>query len=480
MLFISVFYLLFLGFATAIFYHLPNKFRPLWLLTISWFFYLTWQPAFVVVLIFETLAAFFLGKKINAVTDKKQRKNWLTASVCFLLLPLIFFKYFNFLNENLTELLTVFNFSNPLSNQPYLVPLGISFFTFQAISYVADIYRGYLKPEKRIEKFAVYMAFFPYILAGPIERAKSILHQISSPVAFEYQNIRAGLQLILWGVFKKVVIADRLRDFMDSVYANPNDFQGVLIYFALIFSVFQLFCDFSAYSDIAVGSARMFGINLTKNFDDRVYAAPSRRIFWQGWHRSLTSWLRDYVFFPLSRNVKKQSRLYFNLVLIYLLVGVWHGATWGFVVWGFLNGVWLVLEHATEKQRIAFFSRLGFDVNGRVFSFVGWLLVFHVGAFFGVFFRTNSPQEAFNFLGNILNSNTNLLGIREARSCLIAIISLVLMDLINRQIPEKKNFDEFIGKQKTWLRWIIYIVLAEAIIRYIHIFENHGFMYFNY
>ncbi|MDQ3089254.1 MAG: MBOAT family protein [Acidobacteriota bacterium] len=330
-------------------------------------------------------------------------------------MPLIFFKYFNFLNENLTELLFVFNSENPLSNQSYLVPLGISFFTFQAISYVADIYRSYLKPEKRIEKLAVYMAFFPYILAGPIERAKSILHQIAQPVSFEYQNIRAGLQLILWGVFKKVVIADRLRDFMDAVYANPNDFQGVLIYFALIFSVFQLFCDFSAYSDIAVGSARMFGINLTKNFDDRVYAAPSRRIFWQGWHRSLTSWLRDYVFFPLSRNVKKQSRLYFNLVLVYLLVGVWHGATWGFVVWGFLNGVWLVLEHWTEKRRVAFFSRLGFDVNGRVFNFFGWLLVIHVGAFFGVFFRTDSPEKAFNFLGNVLNSNTNLLGVRETK-----------------------------------------------------------------
>lgn len=480
MSFISVFYLLFLGVAATTYYLLPTKLRPIWLLTVSYIFYLTWQPVFLLILICETFAAFLLGKKIGSIDDQTTKKRWLAGGICFLLLPLIFFKYFNFLNENLTRLLGLFSVENPLFNHPYLVPLGISFFTFHAISYLVDIYRNYIQPEKAIAKFAVYMAFFPYILAGPIERAKSILGQISKPVSFDYQNIRAGLQLILWGVFKKIVIADRLRDFMEKVYAEPQNFQGVLIYFAVIFSVFQMFCDFSAYSDIAVGSARVFGINLSKNFDDRVYAAPSRQIFWQGWHRSLTSWLRDYVFFPLSRNVKNQMRLYLNLIIVYLLVGVWHGATWGFIIWGLLNGIWLVMEHWTKNTRATLFTRIGFDVNGKFYNFLGWLLVFHVGALFGIFFRTNSPTEAFTFFGNILNSNADLFSRWEAKSCILTIAFLIFMDLINRRIPKNENFDAFIGKQKTWFRWIIYIVLTQMILRYLHIFEEFGFMYFNY
>jgi len=480
MSFISVFYLLFLALAASVFYSLPTRYRTFWLLFVSYFFYFTWQPAFSIVLLCVTLLAFLFGKKIASISDEKPKKRWLAGSVIILLLPLIFFKYFNFLNENLARTLNLFSLSNPLPNQPYLIPLGISFFTFQAISYVTDIYRDYLKPEERIEKFAVYMAFFPTLLAGPIERAKSILTQISLPVSFDYQNIRAGLQLILWGVFKKVVLADRMTDFMEKVYADPQNFQGVLVYFAAIFSVFQLFCDFSAYSDIAVGSARIFGIQLAKNFDDRVYAAPSREIFWQGWHRSLTSWLRDYVFFPMSRGVKSRARLYLNLVLVYLLVGVWHGAAWGFVAFGLLNGFWLVMENATKHWRGRFFTRLGFDTNGTVFYFLAWLFTFHVGAFFGVFFRTNTPREALYFLSNIANSNANLLSGWETRTCLLTIVFLLFMDLINRRIPKNQNFDAFIGSQKTWFRWLLYILLAEMIIRYKHVFDDAAFMYFNY
>ena len=480
MSFISVFYLLFLLFVTTLYYLLPVRYRVVWLLLVSWFFYFTWQPAFLIVLLAVSLLAFLLGKKIESVAEKLEKKRWLIGSSAVLLLPLIFFKYFNFLNEHLTKTFSLFTLENPLPNQPYLIPLGISFFTFQALSYVADIYRGYLQPEPRIEKFALYMAFFPTLLAGPIERAKSILGQFSKPISFQEQNIRAGLQLILWGVFKKVFLADRMTDFMTKVYGDPQNYQGVLIYFAIIFSTFQLFCDFSAYSDIAVGSARMFGIKLSKNFDDRVYAAPSRTIFWQGWHRSLTSWLRDYVFFPLSRSVKHRSRMYLNLLIVYFLVGIWHGATWGFIVWGLLNGVWLIGENATKSWRQKFFKRIGLDVNSRVFYFLSWLFIFHIGALFGVFFRTDSPQKALIFLGNITNSNAKLLSMREMKSVIVVVVFLLFMDVINRQIPKNENFDTFISQQKTWVRWIIYIFLAELIIRSSNAFGEMQFMYFNF
>lgn len=480
MSFISVFYLLFLAAVAFVYYRLPEKPRVFWLLGASWFFYLTWQPAFLLVLIAVTGAAFFCGRKIENSTEKTSKKRRLAASVVILLLPLVFFKYFNFLNENLAKVLAVFNAQNPIFNQPYLIPLGISFFTFQAISYVADIYRGYLKPEKNFAKFALYMAFFPTVLAGPIERAKSILPQLNRKIEFDPQNVRAGLQLILWGIFKKVVLADRMLDFMKKVYAEPQNYDGIFIYAAVMFAVFQLFCDFSAYSDIAVGAARILGIKLTKNFDDRVYAAPSRTIFWQGWHRSLTSWLRDYVFFPLSRGAKNRGRMYLNLLVVYLLVGVWHGATWGFIIWGIFNGLWLIGETATKNFRERFFARLGVDTNGGWYNFAGWLVTIHTGALFGVFFRTDTFQAGVNVLANLGNSNADLLSRTEARTCLLTIFFLILMDLINRKIPPNENFDAFIGRQNAFVRWTIYIVLAQLIIRYLHVFEEAGFMYFNF
>ena len=480
MSFISVYYLVFLASVTVFYYLLPAKYRTLWLLGASYFFYLTWQPAFLPVLIGVTAAAYLFGQKLAPISDPKRKKKWLAGSVTVLLLPLAFFKYYNFLNENLAAFVSRFSFDSAFFNQPYLVPLGVSFFTFQAVSYVVDIYRGYLAPEKSVSKFALYMAFFPTLLAGPIERAKAILNQLDKPAEFEYQNFRAGLQLILWGVFKKVVLADRMADFLNRVYAEPGNFQGLIIYLAAVLTMLQVFCDFSAYSDIAVGSARMVGIELTKNFDDRVYAAESREIFWKGWHRSLTAWMRDYVFFPLSRRRKNKTALYANLVVVYFLIGLWHGPTWGFVTWGLLNGLWLVGENASKAWRQKFFANIGIDTSGRIFNFLAWLLIFHVGGFFGVFFRTETPLRAFNFLGNLANRNANLIASPELRACLLTIGLLFLMDLINRRIPPNRNFDAFIGTQPVWLRWGIYILLAELILRYIYVFDNAPFVYFNF
>lgn len=480
MSFISDYYLFFLIAVAAGYYLLPIKFKTIWLLCAGYLFYLTWQPAFLIILICVTLISFFSAQKIASAADQTERKRWLFVSVILLLSPLIFFKYYNFLDENLVSFFYVFGFGYSALPQKYLVPLGISFFTFQSISYVADVYRNYLPPEKRIVNYAVYISFFPTLLAGPIERAKSILTQINSPADFDYQNIRAGLQLILWGVFKKVVLADRMVYFLEKIYNDPQHQPGILIYFAAIFTGLQVFCDFSAYSDIAVGSARILGIGLSKNFDDRVYAAPSREIFWKGWHRSLTSWMRDYVFFPLSKRAKSKAKLYLNLVIVYFLVGLWHGATWGFIVWGLLNGVWLVAESVTKNRRHAFFTKLGLDINGKIFYFFSWLFIFHVGAFFGIFFRTKTPLDAYEFIKNIANPNANLRINPEIKNCLIIIVFLIFMDFINRKIPPDQNFDAFIGKEKIWIRWGIYILLAELILQYLYLFDNARFVYFNF
>jgi alginate O-acetyltransferase complex protein AlgI len=480
MSFISIFYLLFLFTTAGVYYVLPLRYRIGWLLAAGYFFYLTWQPAFLLVLLGISVWSYCVGGKIAAAADREEKKKWLVGGIVVSLLPLVFFKYFNFLNENFARLVAAAGFEYDLPNHPYLAPLGISFFTFLAISYLADIYRGYLKPEKSAAAYFLYLAFFPTLLAGPLERAKFFLTQIKRPVSFDYQNLRAGLQLILWGVFKKVVLADRMNDLMEKIYAEPQNSSGILVYFAVAFAVFQLFCDFSAYSDIAVGSARIFGIKLTKNFDDRVYAAPSREIFWRGWHRSLTMWLRDYVYFPLSRGVRSRLKLYLNLVIVYFLVGLWHGATWGFIVWGVVNGVWLVVENATKQWRENFFTRLGFDTDGRVFNFLAWLFVFHAAAILGVFFRADSLAQGFAVLESLGNSNVGLLSDPLTRSCVLSLVFLAFMDLINRRIPKDENFDAFISRQSGWLRWALYIVLAQMILRYFYVFEEAEFAYFNF
>lgn len=480
MSFISTFYLVFLAFAATGYYLMPAKGRTIWLLLISWLFYFSLQPAFLLILFGSTLTAFFIGSRIGGEKNQKRRKNWLILGVAFLLCPLIFFKYFAIIDDRIHTVVGQIFGLHSVGNESFLVPLGISFFTFQGISYLADIYRNYLEPEKKVTRFALYMSFFPTLLAGPIERAKSTLTQFKVGAAFDYNNVVAGLQLILWGVFKKVVIADRLAEVINLAYAKPEDFPGVIIYLVICLSVFQIFCDFSGYSDIAVGTARIFGIQLSKNFDDRVYAATSREIFWQGWHRSLTSWLRDYVFFPLSKGVKNRGRLYLNLIIVYLLVGVWHGPSWGFVVWGFLNGAWLVMENVSKESRERLFESLKVNTNGAIFGFFAWLLVFHVGAFFGVFFRTQTPAEAFAFLGNILNSNFSLLGRWETMRLLMTLGFIVFMDLINRRIGAGQNFDSFIGRQAFWLRWLLYFVLSQMIMRYIEIPSSAMFSYFRY
>ena len=474
----STFYLLFLAAGASVYYLLPPRLRPLWLLSLSYLFYLTWQPAFLLVLIGVTIAAFVFGRNIRRAGEGNRLL--MATAVIALLSPLVFFKYYNFLNESISHIFSsFFGSAGALPSQPYLIPLGISFFTFQAISYVADIYRGYLKPEKSFIRFAAYVAFFPTLLAGPIERARSILGQLRRPIAFEYRNVQAGLQLILWGVFKKVVIADRLTDFINTVDANPRDQQGVMVYLAIVFAVFQLFCDFSAYSDIAVGSGRMFGIRLSKNFDDRVYASPSREIFWRGWHRTLTSWLRDYVFFPLSHGVTSRSWLYVNLIFVYLLVGIWHNATTGAITWGFLNGIWLVLEKSTKEARWQFFRRMGLDTDGRLYNFLGWVIVFHLGALIWVVFRSASPLDAAQFIKHIGNTNAGLT-VGQLRGCVPSIVLILLMDQVNKRIPKGENIDALLSGRTMLVRWVFYILLIELILRYSFVFDQVNFRYFNF
>ncbi|GAB3909463.1 MBOAT family protein [Larkinella knui] len=469
----SILYLFFLLLVFAVYYALPHRFRWSWLLLAGYFFYFTFHPLFLILLVVSTSVAYGFGRLVKP----SQSRLLLGSGVGLLLLPLLFFKYYAFLNQNLTSLLGFWGHSSPFPSWAPLVPVGISFYTFQAISYLIDIRRGYLKPERHFGYFATYLAFFPTLSAGPIERAKRLLTQLHTPQPFRYENAVAGLQLIAWGLFKKVVIANQLAALLDPVFAQPQSQSGLVLYSALIFAPFQIFCDFSGYSDIARGSARMLGLHLMRNFDDRVYASSSRIEFWKGWHISLTSWFRDYVYFPLSKSLRSRTGLYMNLLVVYFLTGLWHGATWGYILWGLLNGLWLVAEHATKAQRQSFFRRLWPDLNAPAHRFLSTLLVFHAGALMGVFLRAPTVGAAGAFLTGLVSANRwEVSAIGGVKPFIPVVLGLLLMDIVNRRL-NGRELPELLASYHGLPRWSFYLALCILILTFGRITDTPFFYY---
>lgn len=468
----SLIYVLFLLLVFVVYYALPHRGRWLWLLVSSYVFYFTWQPLFSFLLAASTGVTYGFGWLIHR--NKSPRMLW--TGIGILLLPLLFCKYYTFFNDNLRQFLGLWGKPSPLPAFNLIVPVGISFYTFQAISYLIDIRRNYLQPERHPGYLATYLAFFPTLTAGPIERAKSVLNQLKKPRTFQEQDAVAGLQLIAWGLFKKVVIANPIAELVEPVFAQPGAYGGLVLYSALVLAPFQLFCDFSGYSDIAQGSGRMLGIRLMKNFADRVYASTSRVEFWKGWHISLTTWFRDYVYFPLSRYLRTRNGLYLNLMIVYFLTGFWHGATWGFILWGVFNGLWLVAEHATKPRRQALFQRIWPDLNAPMHRFLSTLLVFHAGAVMGIFLRAPSLPAANRFIGRLLTlDNWHLEIIGGMRSFLQIVLALILMDVVNRRLTVQP-LPDVLDRQPTPIRWSLYLVLCLLVLT----FGRTGFAQFFY
>ncbi len=456
----SLVYIIFLLVVFVLYYALPHRFRWVLLLAASYFFYLTWQPLYALLLLSSTGVAYAFGRMLRS----KDRRGLLILGIALLLLPLFFFKYYAFLNQNLSLVMATVGWVNFLPGYSFLLPVGISFYTFQAISYLVDVWRGYLKPEKHFGLFALYLAFFPTLSAGPIERAKSMLGQFKTPQVFRYDEAVAGLQLIGWGLFKKLVIANHIVGLIDPVFAQPDAYGGLLLYLTLILSPFQIFCDFSGYSDIAIGSGRLLGFRLTKNFDDRVYAATSRIQFWQGWHKSLTTWFRDYVYFPLGKRMPTRRGLYLTLLIIYFLTGLWHGASWGFILWGLTNGIWLVGEHWSKERRKAVFSRIWPDLNAPLHRLLSTLLVFHVGAMMGVFLRTQTFAGAMVYYRQLFAwPNGSLNGEWGYVKPVLIFVGLLVMDGVNRWLDGREISDLLATRDPIW-RWSFYIALCVLIL----------------
>ena len=342
MLFNSFNFFIFFPVVTTLYFLLPHRFRWALLLGASCFFYISFIPAYILILALTILVDYYAVIQIDK-SQGRRRKLFLIFSIVITCVILFIFKYFNFFNSNISSLAAFLHWNYPIKYLNIILPIGLSFHTFQSLSYVIEVYRGNQKPEKHFGIYALYVMFYPQLVAGPIERPQNLLHQFWEKHSFDYENARTGLMMMLWGLFKKVVIADRLSVYVNAVYDHPHQFTGLPVILATIFFAFQIYCDFSGYSDIAIGAARVMGFRLMTNFS-YPYSSQSIGEFWKRWHISLSTWFKDYVYISLGGNRVSIRRLYFNLLITFLISGLWHGANWTFVIWGGLNGLYLIVE----------------------------------------------------------------------------------------------------------------------------------------
>lgn len=341
MLFNSLPFLVFFPIAIIIFFLLRHKYRWAWLLIVSCFFYMFFKPVYILILAFTIIIDYYAALKIETVSTQSLKKLLLIISLSGNILVLAIFKYYNFLNDNITEVMSFFNIHNPIPYLKILLPIGLSFHTFQAMSYIIEVYRGNQKAEKHLGYYSLYVMFFPQLVAGPIERPQNILHQFHEQKTFQYSNLSLGLKMMVFGLFKKVVIADNIAQVVNNIFDFHSN-NGLLCIVAMCLFSIQIYCDFSGYSDLALGTAKCMGFDLMINFS-LPYTSRSVTEFWRRWHISLSTWFRDYVYIPLGGNTGT-NKVYVNLLIIFLLSGLWHGASWNFIIWGAIHAFLLIFE----------------------------------------------------------------------------------------------------------------------------------------
>lgn len=484
MLFNSFHFLVFFPIVVGLYYALPQKFRWILLLIASYYFYMSWKAEYIILIVASTLVDFGAGLAIENADSKKRKKLWLFLSL-FVNLGLLFtFKYWDFFNESIRDTLNLFSIQFDPSTLKLLLPVGISFYTFQTLSYTIDIYYGKIKPIKHLGIFATYVSFFPQLVAGPIERAKHLIPQFYNKVVFEYERVKNGLLLMLWGFFVKIVIADRLAILVNTVYKHDDshnyllDHTGASLFIASFFFMFQLYLDFSAYSNIAIGAARVLGFDLRSNFR-RPYWATSISDFWHRWHISLSTWFRDYVYIPLGGNKRGVKRHLINLLITFVLSGVWHGASWNFVLWGLLNGLFLIAQvfidrrKTSTKPKTSFLKRL--LQSGVVMLLWGGSLIF---------FRAQTFDDAIYVFQNIsLTGWDNLyelgLTVSEFKFVFYCLVSIYILDYIQ----EKKDLYKFLASRNIVIRFAVYITAILMIIylgAYGEGVSDNQFLYFQF
>ena len=503
MVFNSVQFLIFFPLVTLLYFVLPQRVRWVWLLAASYYFYMCWNPRYAVLIATSTVLTFLSGLLIDWENRRdggeagrtRRKKLWVALSFLLNLAILFFFKYWGFFSANVVALGGLTGIQIQLPAFDVLLPVGISFYTFQALSYTVDVYRGEIYAEKNLFKYALFVSFFPQLVAGPIERSKNLLIQVNQPHFFEPSRVRDGLLLMLWGFFEKVVIADRIGTLVDHVYSNWTEVAGVSILLATVLFAVQIYCDFGGYSDIAIGAAQVLGFSLMKNFN-QPYLSRSCGEFWHRWHISLSSWFRDYLYIPLGGNRKGKARKYFNNLVTFTVSGLWHGAQWSYVAWGGLNGLYQVTGDILKPARLRILSALHVNRESRVWVMLRTVLTFCLIDFAWLFFRAPSFLTGVRMIRRTITQfypealftagpdgalGLYTLGLDAANFWLAAAAILILAaaDLVK----EKRPIRPMLTGLPAVPRWIVYFACLYAILifgAYGPGFDAAAFIYFQF
>jgi D-alanyl-lipoteichoic acid acyltransferase DltB (MBOAT superfamily) len=471
MLFNSLhFILLFFPVAVTGYYLLPHRFRWLWLLVLSAYFYMSFVPYYILILAVTILVDYAAGLVIFR-TEGAERRMWLTLSIVANVSFLAFFKYFGFLRENLIQAGRFAGFDVAIPALSIVLPIGLSFHTFQSMSYTIEVYRGNQEPERHLGIFALYVLFFPQLVAGPIERPQNLLHQFRERHFFDYDGITSGLKLIVWGLFQKMVIADRLAVTVDRIYAQPEQYGGLALALGTVLFAVQIFCDFAGYSDVAIGTAQVLGFKLMTNFR-QPYLARSVAEFWKRWHISLSTWFRDYLYLPLGGNRCGRWRQMGNVLLVFAVSGLWHGADWKFVIWGALNGAFVVMAGLRPPG-----SRE--EAGRQIPVTVRRLGTFGLVCLTWIFFRAGSVGQAFTIIGRIFSLQPGDLVTSIGKAPLIIALGLVGVAMLGHAVREGYQVRELISRQPVWLRWSVYTAALTGILL-LGEFHSRDFIYFQF
>ena len=406
------------------------------LLIASYFFYMCYQPTLVVLILATTFVSWISSNIIERTENKRTRRLALVLTLVTSLGVLFFFKYFNFLLGSVTGLIELFGTTPSPIELNLILPVGISFYTFQTLSYVIDVYRGEVKTEKNFFFYALFVSFFPQLVAGPIERPSNLIPQLKEPKKFNSQDALKGAKHMAVGFFKKIVVADLISAYVNAVYNNPDSATGAGVLIATVLFAVQIYCDFSGYTDIAIGCSRIMGIRLMKNFD-HPYTARSIKEFWGRWHISLSTWFRDYLYIPLGGNRVSKPRYLMNIMIVFLVSGLWHGAAWTFVIWGALHGFYQIVGNLTASPRARLIKKLGLSESSLAVRIVRTINTFILVSFAWIFFRANSLSDAFSLIGKLFSSwSTPLssvfrglgLSLAGALTAVLSILTLIMLE----------------------------------------------------
>lgn len=490
MLFNSLEFLIFFPIVVLVYFLVPQRWRYLWLLGASYYFYGSWNPQYALLMATSTVITFLSGVFIGRARTDVGKKLTVAASFVINLAILFYFKYFYFTMENINLVRQMLGLSALTPKFDVILPVGISFYTFQALSYTMDVYRRDIEPEKNILKYALFVSFFPQLVAGPIERSKNLLSQVNDDHHFDYFRARNGLLTMLWGFFLKLVIADRAAILVNTVYNGAENFSGIMLALATLAFAVQIYCDFASYSIIAKGAARVMGFELMDNFR-QPYLSLSIAEFWRRWHISLSGWFKDYLYIPLGGNRKGTLRKYINLMLVFLVSGLWHGASWNFVIWGAIHGIYQIVGAVTLPFRRFISAILGIDRKTGRYKWFQRIITLMLVSFGWIFFRSESLSGSIMIVKKIFTApepwsiyggGLTSMGLDGANIAVLVLAAAILLWVSLKENSGVQVFDR-LEKCNLITRWTVYFALLFSVLIfgiYGPGFEASQFIYFQF